>query len=227
MGQAVHIPQQDLDQRSQVMAPGGRLCRLAVCVGDHQCVAMTGCQRDQTIDQIDQSARQRDQPVAQSKVEERVVDIVATPAGVKTAGGGDAEAPAQRILDHTEQIFFHRADSDFVESGREIRFDGLERLEDGSGIASREQALFSQHHCVRIVDAEQIPPMVSLHALEERRQDCFSIGGCGERIVGRHEDNMLPECAFSQSAAGRPSRACVRRWTGRTPPARSYRPRAL
>ncbi len=51
VGQAVHVTEQHLDQRGEVVAPGGRLRGLAVRVRHDQCVAMTGRHRDHAVGQ--------------------------------------------------------------------------------------------------------------------------------------------------------------------------------
>ena len=119
---------------------------------------------------------------------------------MEAAGNGNAEAASKVVLDHAEEILFRRADSDLIEPGRDIGLDGVERVEDGRGLGGREQSLFGQHDGVRVIDAHEMAPMVTLHVLEQRPKHRVSIDGRGESGGGGHAENMLPWSPFSQSA---------------------------
>ncbi len=108
--------------------------------------------------------------------------------------------PAPKVvLDHAEEIFLRRADSDLVETGRHIGLDGIERAEYGRGLRTGQQPLLGQHDGVRVIDAHELAPMVPLHVFEQRPKHCVPVNGRGESGSG-HSENVLPRPAFSQPA---------------------------
>ena len=184
----------------QVVSPCGWLRRLAVRVRDDERVSMTGGLCHDSVDQLDQPAGQCEELVAQGQIEQRVIDVVAAAPRVQPAGDGDAEASTQFVLDQAKEVLFRRVDSELVQSGRNVGFDRVEGIHDRSGVRRREQPRLGQHDGMCEIDADEMPPVVALHILEQRRQNRLAIGGRRKHRGSGHDQNMLPRSAFSQSA---------------------------
>ncbi len=169
LAQALHVAQKQLDEGAEVVPVGRRLRRLAVRVGDHEGPAVRLRHLEQGRDRPEQVGEQGRQALLERHLEHRVVDVVPAPARVELARRLDAEPPLELGLDQEEEVLVLAG----VGQRRDVDapLDVVEGPQDRRRLGPREEPLRGQHDRAGAVDPHLLPPVMLLHALEERGED--------------------------------------------------------
>ena len=185
------VPEQELDQRGEVVAVGGRLRRLAVGVCDHERVPVGLRHLEHRADGGQQVGQERGHVLLERHLEHGVVDVVPAAAGVELPGRLDPEAPLELGLDEEEEVLVLAG----VDERRDVDvpLDVVERAQDRAGLRAAQEAPRGQHDRARAVDPHLLAPVVLLDALEERGEHRVAVHGRREPLLaGRRAHRPIP-----------------------------------
>ena len=188
--QALHVAKQELDEGAEVVPVGRRLGRLAVRVRHDQRAAVRLRDLEQGRDRPEEIVEQHRQALLERHLEHRVVDVVPAPARVELPRRLDAEPPLELRLDEEEEVLVLPRVGERRDVGAPL--DVVERLEDRPRLRPGEEALRGQHDRARPVDPHLLPPVVLLHALEERRQHRLPVHRRRKPLLARRAASCAP-----------------------------------